>query len=118
MVETAWYIDALRILTIVLASSLVVHTLRLLSHWRTLDMSLDRKLRYLALMGFAIHAVIQESVVLGEPLVIWRFSLLLASVIVAVLGMILPDFLNYWRVRNKGQEVQRLKTPWDDDDHL
>lgn len=90
--------DVLRGFTIVVAGALMIYTGGLVLHWRKVPYDFGRKLRYLALFGYAVMTAMEEYHQIGRPFVFWRCPLLLVTSLAALLGMMLPD-IDTWKDR-------------------
>lgn len=97
--EANGLVDAIRVLTVFVGSSVAVYVLWLLRNWRSSDMDLARKLRYLALFAYGVLTAVQEAQQIGEPLLVWRLPLLFLASVTALIGLTLPGIQCYWKRR-------------------
>lgn len=102
--------DGLHILAIMLTGALVLYTGVFILRWPTIQMEWARKLRYLSLFGFGIYGFVQEAVLLGEPIVIWRVGLLIACTMLGLGGTIIPDAISFWRGSTRDKPLPQIKS--------
>lgn len=110
MVRSNMFFDLMRGGTLFIAAALVVYCAGIILHWRSVPYDLPRKLRYLALFGYASVTAIDQWQQLGEP-VTWRCPLLFFVSFIALFGMALPDVYAWSDVHEFDSPADKYKHP-------